>query len=77
MVIGPVQLAARDGLLEPPEERLVARVHAQRDLGALAVAAEVRVAHEHAEHEAGLEGAMRRQLGHVFHRSEKRETRAA
>lgn len=63
VVVGAVELAAGEGLLQPEEEGFVVRVHAECDLGLSPVAAEVAFADEDSEEEAGLE------VGELGHRS--------
>ena len=83
MVVGPVQLRARKALDQPVEQRLVAGVHAQRDLRLLAVAAERPLADQQADQHAAVECDSRSRV--VYHGrsricftvAEKRETTAA
>jgi hypothetical protein len=64
VVVRSVQAALGEHPLQPPEEPLVADVHAQRDLGLPAVAAEVPFADEEADEEPGREVIGRPGLPH-------------
>ena len=60
MVVGAVEARAGKARLQPAEQRLVADVHAQRDLRLLPVAAEVALADQDAHDEAPLDVAQLR-----------------
>jgi hypothetical protein len=54
VVVRTVEARAREAALEPTEQRLVANVHPERDLGVLSVAAEMALTDEDASEEAAL-----------------------
>jgi hypothetical protein len=62
VVVGAVQPALGELRLQPPEQLLVAHVHAQRDLGLPAVASEVPLTRQQAEQVADGEVAGGRRL---------------
>jgi hypothetical protein len=55
VVIRPVQARIRKALGQPPEQGLVARVHPQRDLRLLAIAAERSLTDQQADDDAAFE----------------------
>ena len=55
MVIGAVQAGRREPLDQPAEQRLVADVHPQRDLGLLAVPAERALPDQQADEQPTIE----------------------
>jgi hypothetical protein len=81
VVVWAVKLRPGKAPDEPPEEGFVPHVHAQRDLGLLAVAPERSLSDQQADEHSSIE---LRDLNHtvvlsggLFHRQEKRETRAS
>ncbi len=67
MVVGPVELRRWEPRHDPGEQRLVPRVHPQRDLRLAAVAAEVALADEDADDQTDVEERQRRCFTVVFH----------
>jgi hypothetical protein len=55
VVVRPVDLGPWEALGQPAEQRLVARVHAQRHLRLPSVAAEAALADEHADEDAPVQ----------------------
>ena len=55
MVVGAIQAGRRKAPDQPAKQRLVADVHAKRDLGLLTVAAKRALADQQADHYAALE----------------------
>jgi len=63
MVIGAIQPAIRETFDQPVEQGLVARVHPQRHLGLLSVAAKRALADEETDHHAAVEVGQRPNRG--------------
>jgi hypothetical protein len=85
VVVGTVELASGEGLLEPAEEGLVIGVHPQRDVRLAAVSSEVSVADQESQEDADFEngralargfgrGCRARVFAGLFHRRVSRGT---
>src|SRR5205807_9804421 len=79
MVVRAIEPGFRKAIDQPPEDRLVPNVHAERDLGLLPVASERPLAHYQADKDPPVVVRKRRHAKGstpiLFHRREKRETR--
>ncbi len=59
MVIGPVETTTREPIGQPGEKGAVTDVHAEGDLGLLAVATEGPFPHQNSHQQAGIKGLCR------------------